>query len=438
MFEFLKKSVVYLLVLEARAVLSRYRPSIIAITGSVGKTTTKDAIYAAISGHVYARRAVKSYNGELGVALTILGLENAWTNPLGWMYNILMGLVLLARKRKYPQWLVIEVGADRPGDIKRIAKWLRPDIAVFTGISDIPAHIEFFDSPEHVLKEKRALADNLKAGGRLILNGDDTYTQRLRSEFRGATVTYGYAPENDFFASHEQILYDVSRPATDGIRKPGGIQFRANHGGSSIPVVIAGALGVPRVYASLAAIAVAEEVGIDGVTAAQALTKWVPPPGRVRILDGMKGTVIIDDTYNSSPAAALAALDTLKSVDAKRRIAVIGDMLELGKYTKDAHRKVGERAAQCADKLITVGIRARQVADAALDAGLRDENILQYDTGEAERAADELALDMREGDVVLVKGSQSMRLERLVRGIMAEPLRAAELLVRTDPEWEVR
>lgn len=440
MLDLIKKIIVAILVLEARGVLARYKPSIIAITGSVGKTTTKEAVYAAISQHVFARRSIKSYNGEIGVSLTILGLETAWDRPLGWLGNILRGLYVLLRWHQYPQWLVVEVGADRPGDISRVAKWLRPDIAVLTGVSDIPAHVEFFESAEHIMKEKRTLADNLKGGGKLVLNGDDARMRSLKSDFRGATVTYGFDAENDFYASHDQILYEewIGNAYPDAVPKPLGIQFRVNHKGSSIPVTVRGALGAPRIYAGVAAIAVADIVGIDEVSAAGGIAKWSPPPGRVRILDGLKGSIIIDDTYNSSPAAAFAALDTLKAVKAKRRIAVLGDMLELGKYTKEAHRKVGERAAGCTDKLITIGIRARNIAEAALDAGMRDENILQYENGEAERAADELARELREGDVVLVKGSQSMRLERTVLGIMAEPLKAPELLVRTEPEWEMR
>src|SRR3989338_2206143 len=186
---FLKKAIVLILICEARLVLSRYRPKIIAITGSMGKTAAKDAICAALSGGgLRARKSEKSFNSELGVPLTILGLENAWRNPLRWAENILRGLWLAARKTGYPAWLVLEVGADRPGDIRKIARWLRPDIAVITGVSDIPAHVEFFDSPAHVLKEKRTLADSLKLGGKLILNGDDVQMQRLRAEFRGATV----------------------------------------------------------------------------------------------------------------------------------------------------------------------------------------------------------------------------------------------------------
>lgn len=428
--EWLKRIVIALLVLEARATLARYKPRVIAITGSVGKTTTKDAIYAAIKDHVSARRSIKSYNGELGVALTILGLTSAWKSPLGWFSNIVRSLVPLVRRVSYPDWLVVEVGADRPGDISRIAPWLVPEIVVITGVSQIPAHVEYFESPEHVFREKRTLAEHMRPGGTLVLNGDDPRMRELRAEFRGASVLYGITSETDFSASHAEVLYENGLPA--------GEQFRANHGGSSIPVVVRGALGAPRIYASLAAIAVADCVGIDEVSAATGLISWTPPAGRVRLIPGLKGSLIIDDTYNSSPAAALAALDTLLSIKAKRRIAVLGDMLELGKYAKDAHTQLGERAAACADKLITIGIRTRATAEAALGAGLLDEDILQYDMHEVQRAADELQKDLREGDIVLVKGSQSMRLERLVLEIMAEPAKAPDLLARMEPEWQFR
>ncbi len=428
--EALKRLVISILVWEARVVLVRYKPRVIAITGSVGKTTTKEAIAAAIAGDIRIRRSEKSYNGELGVALTILGLENAWKSPWGWLLNFVHGFLLVSRRHAYPDWLVIEVGADRPGDIRKIATWLRPNIAVVTGVSEIPAHVEFFDSPEHVFKEKRALAEYLQPGGTLVVNGDDPRMRELRAEFRGASVMYGCEPHNDYFASHIEILYEGDTPQ--------GVLFRANHKGSSIPVSVRGALGIPRVYAALAAIAVAEAVGIDEVSAARGLSEWAPPAGRARLLAGLKGAVIIDDSYNSYTAAALAALDTLKEVRAGRRIAVLGDMLELGKFTKEAHRTVGERAAASADKLITVGIRARNIAQAALDADMPDGDILQYENGESERAADELARALQPGDVVLVKGSQSMRLERFVLGIMNDPDHASDLLVRMETEWQSR
>lgn len=427
--QFLKQCVIFILTWEARIALTRHKPRVIAVTGSVGKTTTKDAIFNTLSGSEHVRKSAKSFNSDIGVPLTILGCDNGASNPFKWLINILIGILVILRS-DYPKWLVLEVGADRPGDIRRIAKWLRPDIAVITGVPAIPVHVEFFNSPEDVVREKRALAEYLKPGGKLVLNGDDARMREIHGSFRGASVTYGMENNNDFFASHEEINYEAGLPV--------GMLFRVDHKGSSVPVSIFGALGLPRVYAALAAIAVADIVGIDTVTAASALTGWDPPPGRVRIIEGMKGSIIIDDTYNSSPSAALAALDTLKAVHATRRIAVLGDMLELGKYSKEAHKQVGERAASCADVLITIGFRARAMAEAALDAGMKEENIRQYEHSDIARATDELLIDAREGDIILVKGSQGMRMERVVRSLMNDPEQAADLLVRMDREWQNR
>ncbi|OGG80635.1 hypothetical protein A3A39_04055 [Candidatus Kaiserbacteria bacterium RIFCSPLOWO2_01_FULL_54_13] len=444
--DFIKRLVVFVLTLEARLVLARHKPKIIAVTGSVGKTTTKDAIYTALSNELYVRRSEKSFNSEIGVPLAILGLENAWRNPLKWALNIVDGLWLLMGREPYPAWLVLEVGADRPGDIRRIARWLKPDIAVITGVPEIPVHVEFFRSPEELAREKRALAEYVKRGGKLIINGDDSRMVELCAEYRGIMVTYGFGNSNDFSASHQSVIYEKGLPAVTHraaqVGKPSGIRFRLNHAGSSLPVSIFGALGRARTYAALAAFAVAEAVGVDSVATARSLAAWTPPPGRMRIIPGVNGSAIIDDTYNSSPAAALSALDTLKEVKAPpaggRRIAVLGDMLELGRYTNEAHRNVGTRAALCADRLITVGFRARGMGEAALDAGMPEGNIREYERNESRRVGQELRNELREGDVVLVKGSQSMRMERTVEEIMAEPERAVELLVRQEPEWLMR
>lgn len=428
MIDFIKKSVVFIITWEARFVLMRYKPRIIAVTGSVGKTTTKDAIFAGLSRSLHVRKSAKSFNSDIGVPLTILGLENAWNNPIKWVWNILRGLALLILPNSYPEWLVLEVGADRPGDIRRIAKWLRPEIAVFTGVPEIPAHVEYFSSPEDVMKEKRSLAEYLRPGGKLVVNGDDLRSRQLHGDFRGVSVMYGSESNNDYYSSHEEIIYDDDEPA--------GVRFRANHGASSIPVAVYGALGRPRVYAALAAIAVGDCVGVDSVSVSQSLASWEPPPGRVRIIKGLKYAVIIDDTYNSSPVAALAALDILGDIRTSgRKIAVLGDMLELGRYAKEAHRQVGERAAKVADMLITVGFRSRAVAEAALDAGMPESNILQYELGESERAGDELLPSLGKGDIILIKGSQGVRMEKAVRALMAESGRAPELLVRMEEEW---
>lgn len=366
-------------------------------------------------------------NSDFGVPLAILGCETGWRNPVKWIENMVRGLALIVRNTKYPEWLVLEVGADRPGDISSIARWLRPDIAVITLVPEIPAHVEFFESSEEVLLEKRSLAEHLKPGGKLIVYGDDVRLRGLSGDFHGAVSMYGFEPHNDYIATQDEIAYDNELPI--------GVRFRASHSGWSVPITVLGSLGRPRIYAALAAIAVANHVGIDTAVAAEGIATWPPSPGRMRLVPGIRGSVIIDDTYNSSPAAALSALETLGAVQGKRKIAILGDMLELGKYSADAHREVGKRAAEAADRLITIGIRARGIGEAALDSGMRDDRIFEYEQGESERAGKELHRAIKKGDVILVKGSQAMRMERTVFELMAEPQKAPEYLVRQEAEW---
>jgi UDP-N-acetylmuramoyl-tripeptide--D-alanyl-D-alanine ligase len=423
-----KKIVVFIITWEARLILLRYKPKIIAITGNMGKTSTKDAIYAALSEERFVRKSEKSLNSEIGVPLTVLGCDSGWNSPIKWIRNILHGLTIIFLPTHYPKWLILEIGADRPGDIKSLTRWVKPDVSIITGIPDVPVHIEYFKSVEEVAEEKRALADALKSEGTLIINGDDARAFAMRSDFRGVSATYGFAGNNDFVASHEEIFYENGKPA--------GIHFRINHSGSSVPVTIRGALGRTHVYPALAAVAVGVSVGLDLIKAASGLSSYISPPGRMRILSGLRETTIIDDSYNASPVATISALDTLSSLNVNgRKIAVLGDMLELGVHSAEAHKEAGKIAAGVADCLITVGIRARAIAGAAMDAGMSEKNILQYEQNEAERAGEELEHKIQEGDVILIKGSQSMRMERTVKAIMAEPIRAKELLVRQEPEW---
>lgn len=161
---FIRNILVRIITWEARLMLHRLRPSIIAVTGSVGKTTTKDAIFSVLSSRLYIRKSAKSFNSEIGVPLTILGLENPWSDPFLWVGTIVRGLFRAALSQEYPTWLVLEVGADRPGDIRTVAAWLKPHVVVYTGVPEVPVHVEYFGSPEAVFKEKRALAEYLRPG----------------------------------------------------------------------------------------------------------------------------------------------------------------------------------------------------------------------------------------------------------------------------------
>lgn len=425
----LKKIITWILQAEAKLILKKYKPSIIAITGSVGKTSAKDAIYDVLATSLLVRKSKKSYNSELGIPLTILGRESGWSNPFSWLIIIFEGLALIFLKNHYPKWLVLEVGADRPGDIEKITRWLKPDIVVVTRFGDVPAHVEFFDSPEALLEEKSYLVKALKKNGLLVVNGDDDKALSMRKRFDGMTMTYGFKKDSALLASNEQVLYENI--------KPSGVTFKIDHDSSSVPVNMRNLLGKQHIYAALAALSVGVYLKLNMVRMAQALENHKGAPGRMRIIDGIKGTSIIDDTYNASPVATEAALGALKEVKAQgKKIAVLGDMLELGKYTTAEHKRIGGIAAGVCDKLIVVGLRAKGVTQGALAGGLSEKDIIEF--GDSQKAGKYVEQILGEGDVVLIKGSQSMRMEKAVGEIMTQPERKAELLVRQEKEWEKR
>ncbi len=421
-----KRIIAAILTAEARLLLARMQPKIIAVTGSVGKTSTKDAVYSVIKHHTFARKSEKSFNSELGVPLSVLGLPSAWSSPLGWLKNIFDGAVLALFAREYPEWLVLEVGVDRPGDMAAITRWIKPDVVMLTRLPDTPVHVEYFETPEDVIREKLELVHALKTDGVLIYNNDDERAREVAQSVVQKTIGYSRYSLSDFTASADKIIYDNGRAVA--------LECMLTHGDEAVVLRVNGSLGVQHAYNYAAAVAAGSLLGISAQEGAAALREHEPPPGRMRLIEGIKDALIIDDTYNASPVAMERALQTLKEVKGvKRRIAVLGDMLELGQFSVLSHYTAGEQVATSADLLVTVGIRARGIAKGALNAGMSEQVIYQYD--DAARAGQELQLMLEAGDVVLIKGSQGLRLERVVEEVMAHPERAAELLVRQDPVW---
>ncbi|MBP9710675.1 MAG: UDP-N-acetylmuramoyl-tripeptide--D-alanyl-D-alanine ligase [Candidatus Pacebacteria bacterium] len=432
---FFKKLIVKILLLEARAVLKKYKPKIVAVTGSVGKTSAKDAIFSVLAGNAHVRKSQKSFNSEIGLPLTILGVPNAWSNPLKWLQNFLDGLFLLITPAKYPEWLVLEVGADRPGDIKSLAKWLPVDVAVITRLPEVPVHVEYFDSPEEVIEEKASLIKALKPGGTLVLYAGDIEAETLKPRAGNhPVITYGLVPHANVRIDESKLVYTKGDESW-----PIGMGAEMFVDGISVHVQVVGAIGAHALLPALAGAAVGKALNLPIEQIVKGLEGYEPPLGRMHLIRGIKNTLIIDDTYNSSPAAVVAALDALTMVGTHalgRKVAVLSDMLELGKHSATEHKKVGAHAAKTCSLLLTVGLRARDMAQGALDAGMPDSAILQFES--AESAGKELQAMMLEHDVVLVKGSQSMRMEKVVEEVMAEPEKAGDVLVRQDAEWKKR
>lgn len=422
----LKSIVVTILTAEARLLLYRAKPKIIAVTGSVGKTSTKDAIYHVIRNKVRARKSEKSYNSDIGVPLSILGLDNAWQSPVLWFKNIIDGLLHALFPGNYPDVLVLEMGVDRPGDMKKLAAWVKPDIVVLTRLPEVPVHVEYFDSPEAVIAEKLSLIDALAIDGILIYNNDDERIRQATEEVRQASIGYSRYSQSAFMVMGDEVIYDNG--------KPKGLRFDITHNNETANFSFSGAVGVGHLYNFAAAVAVADIFDIGLTEASTILSNFSPAPGRMRLIEGIKDTFIIDDTYNSSPVAMDRALSTLLEIKgSNRKIAVLGDMMELGRFSITEHERTGAQAFECCDILITVGVRARNIAEGALQSGMNEKNIFQYD--ESATAGKELQNLIEPGDIILIKGSQSIRMEKIVEEIMAEPQKAEEMLVRQGTTW---
>jgi UDP-N-acetylmuramoyl-tripeptide--D-alanyl-D-alanine ligase len=415
----------------AKKVLKKYHPQVIGITGSVGKTSAKEAIAMVLSGSFNVRKTAKNYNNEVGVPLTIFGIDSPPNRSFfGWLGAFWQAISLLIFKNeKYPEILVLEMGADKPGDIKYLVDIAPCNVGVLTFISH--AHTEFFGSLKKIAQEKRNIITHLTGNGYALLNYDNDMVREEISSTKAQVITYGFKNGADMQASDVHILYDN----TGGW--PMGTTFKVSYQGNVLPVFLPAIAAEHLIPAALTGLAVGTIFGINLVDGAARLRNLKPLPGHMRLIPGIKKTMLIDDTYNSSPEAAKSALLTLANFSVKdgaERYAVLGDMLELGGETINAHREIGFKVAELGiNFLVAVGEASKHTAAAAKEAGLEEHHVACFpDSSSAGRFLQD---KLQEGDVALVKGSQSIRLEKMVKELMADPLHAKDLLVRQDGEW---
>lgn len=419
----------YILKLLARAIIWRYRPGIVGITGSVGKTSAKRAIAAVLKSDRYVRESPGNFNNELGLPLTILGSYDKIGGPFFWIKAVLKALWKLIFKSKYPELLILEYGVDKPGDMRYLLSIAKPNIAVVTAIGEIPAHVEFFAGPDNVAREKSRLIEFLPSAGFAILNHDDFTVMGMKDRTRAKVVSFGFGPMATMRISNFENQSNTRGTSPDRGKKPEGflpheagtsngmgISFKLEYGGSFVPVRLSGVFGKTHAYAASSAACVGLIFGVNLVKIAENLTNnYKPLAGRSALIKGIKDTLIIDDSYNASPMAMHAALDTLKSLHAKRKIAVLGDMLEIGEYAPEAHEEMGRLAAKSAQILFTIGPRAKFIAEGAKKSKMQKKYIFSFDTADSARIAVQDAL--RKGDLVLVKASRAMQLDKIVEEI---------------------
>lgn len=347
----------------------------VAVTGSVGKTTTKEMIAAVLARRFRVLKNEGNYNNEIGVPLTVL--------QLGPEHQI----------------LVQELAMRLPGEIAELAEIVRPDIGVITNVG--LSHIERLGTQDRIAAAKAELLEALQPEGLAVLNADDPYFGYLAGKSRGDVIAFA-ATAGDIRGEDVKVDGDGRPSFTVAV---GQTRF-------AVKLPLVGEHNVPN---ALAAVAVGLSFGVPTGEIVRALEEFSPPEKRANVLNSLGGWRIFDDTYNASPASMMSALRTLAAMSGRRRIAVLGDMRELGDVADRAHLEVGRVAAESGlSVLVTVGELGRRIADGAREAGFA-RSIEEYRT--SEEAAVALKEEVRPGDVVLVKGSRAMKMENVVEAL---------------------
>ena len=355
----------------------RFRPLVVGVTGSIAKTSTKEAVAAVLASRFRTLRNEGNQNNEVGLPLTLLRLGPEH------------------------EAAVLEMGMYVGGEIAELARIAQPRIGLVTAVQ--PVHLSRIGSLEAIEAAKGELLEALPPDGTAILNADDPIVRRMGARSAARSVSYGFADDADVGAEA------VESAGLDGMR------FTLRVDGGRRPMGIP-TLGRLSVHNALAGAAVGRAAGLSLDEIAAGLAAGWSAPHRVQVVR-LGAVTLIDDTYNASPRSVVAALDLLTGLPG-RRGAVLGEMLELGEASDEGHWLVGEAAARTVDWLVVVGAGARAIADGAAAAGLEEADIVRVPDVEAALAA--IPPRLRDGDVVLVKASRGIALERVVDGLRRE------------------
>lgn len=351
---------------------------LIGITGSVGKTSTKDMVSSVLEEKFHVLKTQGNFNNEIGLPLTVFNLNATH------------------------EAAVLEMGMSNLGEISRLTKIAKPRIAIITNIG--MSHIENLGSRENILKAKLEIIEGLDESGLVVLNGDDGLLAAAGKQLKCRTVFYGIENEADFRA------FDIRNEGEKGIFfkvRFGEIEYNVH-----VPVP-----GQHNIYNALAAMAVGVELKLPMESIIEGIARFSPGKMRLNIMTH-NGIKIINDVYNASPDSMEAAIRVLKDIsESGRSIVVLGDMLEMGAWASDAHKGVGKFAVSkgiC--DILTVGPNARYIAQGAREAGLPEEHIHSFDSNT--QVNEFLNGFVKQGDVVLVKGSRGMRMEEIVEQLL--------------------
>jgi UDP-N-acetylmuramoyl-tripeptide--D-alanyl-D-alanine ligase len=357
---------------------SRFSVPLIAITGSNGKTTTKEMAACILSNRVRLLKNEGNLNNHIGVPLTLLRLDAVH------------------------QVAVIEIGINRPGELRTLCKIARPQVGLITNVG--PTHLEFLGDVEGVARAKGEMLEVLTSRDTAILNADDPHFQILASKAKGDLITFGIERDADVMASEIRMPPDAG-PTFRLTNRKG-----ANKEGIDVTLPI---MGKYNIYNALGAAAIAVQQGLDLQMIREGLEKFQPLSMRSQLVD-LKGFHILNDAYNANPASMKSAIETLARLGVQgQKIAILGDMLELGNGSQAAHQEVGRVVAKAGiDYLFTMGIQAEEIANGALLANMDESKVFR--SQDPRGVGEKLFKLARPGDYILVKGSRKMKMERIL------------------------
>jgi UDP-N-acetylmuramoyl-tripeptide--D-alanyl-D-alanine ligase len=410
----------------SRCILKKYHPDVIGIVGSMGKTAAKEAIYSVLSNKFNIRKNKGKYDNDIEIPLTIIGSPIQNYSFFGWWGIMFQAVKLVINKDKnYPDILILEVNTTKQGELAYLAKQINFRFGIVTAVES--SSVDAFGGIKKFAAEQEVLVSQLSSDGIAILNVDDKIVAAMKSE--ATKITFGVNQDAEIKASDPTISLNGSVPGEMPIK---GISFKLNYQGNVVPILIPGILGAHQIYSALIAVICGLVYQMHLGEIADSLKKYNAPAGRMRLIKGIKNTVLIDDSYSSSPASSKAALLAMSLIPLKEgaeNYAVLSDMADLGKMSEDLHREVGHYVAEKGiNKLITVGEKARDIALAAREAGMKEDKVFSF--SDAKSAARFIQDRLEKNDIVLIKGSSSMGMERVVKELMADPARAKQLLVQ--------
>lgn len=407
----------HLLRIISTKIIKKYNPLIIAVTGSVGKTSTKDAIYTTLKKYKNVRKSSGNLNTETGAPLVFFKVDEPGHDLKEWLSILWKGIKLILKKDKnYPDIIIMEMAADHKGDIEYLTSFIKPHISAVTAIGETPVHLEFYDDVNEIVMEKSFLPKETKKGGNVLLNADDGRVFQMKGRTKAKVKTFGFSDRAEIRAVDFERTGDKENPA--------GVKFLLKYNTEEHEIKLPNVFDKGSVYAILIAIGAGISVGIPVYRLVESCQEYIPPKGRMRLIEGKK-CKIIDSSYNAAPKSTELAFETLKELPAKRKVAVLGDMLELGEHSEKAHKEIGEKA-DFLDLLITVGEDSKKISDQFTKKSYHFEN--------SEEANKKIEDFIKKDDLVLVKGSQSIRTEKIVEKLMKD--KPSKHLVRQYYPWK--